>query len=352
MSMEARSSTGRLAMATGADVGKIVTKEAFEEERVRLELNICHEKEAMRVMSKNQFAAQRRGAVAARAARKERRYRALGLPAEAPAPVTVRVRCDGHLHRVVFDGRHIHLPDHPNLSRDETMFEFGARCRCLEIRVAWRKRVPEVLPRPLWKAFEWRLARYQTRQDAVLARKAAAEVAAWERTRQLEHNPRTVKAVRSALEEHCHYRVSSPIPALCVRLGGGPCASGYGSRLSFRVTPGWYFTVFKAGLAVVDQRLVLAVLTEEEIGHRRLLLSLGQPVPDRWWLAALGETLDLAKGPYVLAVFQGRGYSLHERLARVVTVTGPDGSTRQVLRPCRVRKKAGPTTSGSCRPAP
>jgi hypothetical protein len=279
----------------------------------------------------------------AKAARKELRDRALGLPVGPPEPVTATVRCNGGLHHVVFDGQHLHLPDHPepDLSRWETLFEMGNRgCRCLEVREAWREGVRSLVPRLLLSAFRWQLARYRARQDAERAWLEAAADADTLRLFERWNNPRTVRAVQSALE-HCDYRSADAKPGLRISLGRRPFAEGNRRFLTFQVGYGWYRTVFQAGLAVVDGRLVLAVLTEEELCHRRLRQALGLSVPDRWWLPVLGETPNLAEGPYVLAVYQGRGCTLRPRLARVVSVTGPDGTTRRVLRPCAVRKEAG-----------
>jgi hypothetical protein len=299
-------------------------------------MNLFIERDTRMTMSINPVHARK----PSKAARKERRDRALGLPVEPPAPVTIKVRCEGHLHRVVFDGQHLHLPDHPNLRRYETLFEFGHRYPCLKVLEAWRKRLRKVLPRPLLGAFDrWREQRFQARQAALLARQAAADDENYERGDRLVYHPRTVQAVRTALEQcHCHSRSRALTPPVSVHLGLGPGATGTTYGPIIQVGYNWYRTVFQAGLAVIDGRFILAVLTEEELRHRRLRQALGRSVPARWWLPALGETPNLAKGPYVLAVYQGRGCTLRLRPARVVSISNPDGTTRRVLRRCAVRK--------------
>jgi hypothetical protein len=69
-----------------------------------------------------------------RPANRRRRDRALGLPIEHPEPFTVKVCCNGKRQRIAFDGKHLHLLDHPELARDMALVEFGSDCRCLEVR--------------------------------------------------------------------------------------------------------------------------------------------------------------------------------------------------------------------------
>jgi hypothetical protein len=118
-----------------------------------------------------------------------------------------------------------------------------------------------------------------------------------------------------------------------VTLGEYIYARGTRAWLSFTVGYGWYQTVFRAGLAVIDGQLILAVLTEAELTHRRLREALGKSFQERWWVAPFGKDPDLNGGPYVLAVYEGPGYKLRGRPARVVRIPGPDGKTRTVLQP-------------------
>jgi hypothetical protein len=261
----------------------------------------------------------------ARAAKKVLRDRILGF--DRPGPVTAWVSCNGADHRIVFDGQRLQLPDHPKLSRDEILFEFGDECRCLEVREGWRKRIRELLPQALWWPFDWcREGRFRDRQP--------------DPDPALVYHRATAQALRQALE-NCHYRLGRlSTSSVDVYLGRHCYCDGHSRRgthsiPTFVIDDRWFGRVFRTGRCVIDGRLVLAVLTENEIRLRRLLQSRGERVPSSWWLKPLGENPDLTQGPFVLAVYQDRWNRFHSRPARVVRGTGPDGVTREVLEPVR-----------------
>lgn len=68
------------------------------------------------------------------------------VPTEPPGPVTVSVRCNGSMHNIVYDKGHLSFPAHPQIKRNEALFELGARCRCIEVREGWRRDKENLLP--------------------------------------------------------------------------------------------------------------------------------------------------------------------------------------------------------------
>ncbi len=275
----------------------------------------------------------------------------------APLLVTARVRCGGSAHRVCWDGNRIFFPDHPHLAREQMLSEFGGRCRCLVVRQAWRKKARKHIPAELRSTFEQcRVARAEARARTKRASNLIASLRESEEKRNRVHHPRTIAAVRAALQQCC-YRSSpvGPRHESIARVGPRDEPSGRVRRpsaeggrvdpLSARSFPpdtvtsitivvgnGWLRNVFERGLAVVDGHLILDTVTESAVSHRRLVTALRRPESDPWWVTAFGEEPDLARGPLVLAVAQGRGYAVRARPARVVEVPSPDGRTRNTLR--------------------
>jgi hypothetical protein len=246
------------------------------------------------------------------------------------------------MHRIIYDGKKLKFPDHPEMAREKKLFEFGARCRCLEVQQGWAQRVRRLMPEPLRPAFDqWREARSRGRRLAESRHEGLDLLNA------VTH--RVEEAVRAALAR-CNYRrnpkrkheteiVVGTMPGARMEVAPGPSLYSWrttfpDSRMTIWVGYSWVRAVHQAGLAVIDGRLVLAALTEDELRHRKLLRARGCPLKDSWWAASCGEEPDLSRGPLVMALRQGRGYSVRPRLARVVEVPGPDGQPRKVLRPC------------------
>ena len=67
----------------------------------------------------------------------------------------VKVRCNGALHRVVLSDRgRLGFPDHPDLDRERVLTDFGGRpCRCLAVLQAWRQADKDKLPKGLLDAY-------------------------------------------------------------------------------------------------------------------------------------------------------------------------------------------------------
>lgn len=62
--------------------------------------------------------------------------------------VTVRVRCNGQLHRVRLAKKKLGFLDHPSIQREMTLFEFGDHnvCGCARLLHHWRKSESAGLP--------------------------------------------------------------------------------------------------------------------------------------------------------------------------------------------------------------
>jgi hypothetical protein len=268
-----------------------------------------------------------------RALRKHHRDQALGLPINGAKPATARVRCSNQFHQIVFDGKALHFPGHPNLGRDKLLFKMGGRCRCLEVQRAWARMVNRLLPAGLYDAYcGWRLARRGAR---AAARRGTDQLDSL-RERIIR---RIARAVKTALSK-CDYRLSPDgNHTVQINVGGEPGGAredllSWGvpaSRLRLQVGWGWYLRVWKRGLAVVEGKLVLAVLTEDDLRYRKELQALKRPCPKPWWVEPLGEDPDLTQGPYVLALCPDPLGSVNPLPARVVEIAGPDGKLVKVL---------------------
>jgi hypothetical protein len=239
-----------------------------------------------------------------------------------PAPTEVKVRCGGGVHRVVFDGTSLGLPDHPQLARDEILFGFGGRCRCLEVRRAWVARARDVLPDGLLDAYDgWRVARPDAR-----ARRGTTGVTLWAIKNAVEL--RSLQAARATLAQ-CPYKLGRGWLSFAVGDRPGVFKNEWGQVVT--VSCGWYSRVFLREMAVIDGRFVLSVLTRDDVDHRQMPKELKRPARVPWWVGPFGEAPDLSQ-TCVLALFQARGAALRPQPAIATTTVGPDGLSVRTLR--------------------
>jgi hypothetical protein len=278
------------------------------------------------------------------------------------------------MHRVVFDGQYVHLPDHPDLERDYLYFELGAEIRCLQVREAWRRLTPlqqstrrfdphmneawcrqmrAVLPACFRKAFDdWRVARSMARH----------ELRCLHIKQRLEHmrlNPGAIAKTESAVTQALclakyNYRPvqtsniwvqvepgdpevyldSVPTTSTFRRVGRKARQSTSVGTLRVQVGPGWYGRVYQRGLALVDRKLILAVLTEADIDYRQRLKASGKSAAAPWWVESFGEHPDLSKGTCVLVLGTIETYRCQLRCARVVEGQNSDGAPIRFLEYC------------------
>jgi hypothetical protein len=265
-------------------------------------------------------------------------HKALGIPQPPPPAAQAKVRCNGSMHTVCFDGESIRLPSHDDLRKEWMLLEFGGGCRCLEVLLAWRDKVPSLIPDGLRGAYDnWRVARAEARRRR--SERDAGVRDGWlpPETGRIKHDD-PLKAVKNAVEaraqraanaalERCGYRTRGWFD---VKVGGEPGVQRHRRWTDVTVGGGWYARVYESGLAVVDGRFVLAVLTRSDVEHRRMRRSLGHEDPPSWWVRAFGEEPELSK-TCVLALFQGRGNALRARPAFVVEKAGPTGRPVKAL---------------------
>jgi hypothetical protein len=287
----------------------------------------------------------------------------VGLPVEVPRPVEVRVRCDGYIHRIEFDGRRLRLLDHRDLKRERLCMKFGADWPCHDVLDAWRRGKQQKLPEGLRAALNsHRLAKlwaaYQASESPEETRTALLRL-------EQASNCRTAQAAESAFRT-CSYRTdlcrvrpqrfwvdNEPSASIEILRPGPRCAnSWFLPRPRFdtgclhaqvAVRPDWYYRVYERGLAVIDGKLVLDILTDADLPLPGELRAFGHKVPVPSWIAGLGDELDLRRGPLALVVYQGRGYTVRPRPAWVVEEPGPDGKPRKVLKPLRSRRQRTPS---------
>lgn len=205
-------------------------------------------------------------------AKKRERDLALGLPVDPPKPVTCQVRCNGRMHRIEFDGEHLHLLDHPHLEREKVLREFGNKCRCLDVLDAWANCHPRLrpalqkgrIPAPLREPFlAWREARLK-------ARYTARQMPDLQNSLDKAAHDRTVQAVKSSLRKSYWWLYSqinlNPVSG-CI--GTIPDAYRQGKVLHVDVRDNWYRNVYRQGLAVIAHQFILDVLTEEDARRYR-----------------------------------------------------------------------------------
>jgi hypothetical protein len=275
------------------------------------------------------------------------------------------------MHRVVFDGQYVHLPDHPDLQRDYQYFELGDACRCLQVREAWRRLTPPeestggfapgaeeiwrrrmraVLPPCFRKAFDdWRVARSMARrelrrlhlrQHIRLYREAIAkrESAVTQALCLAEYDYRPVQTpniwVQVEPGDPEVYLDNVPTTSTFRRVGRKARQRTSVGTLSVKVGPGWYGRVYQRGLALVDRKLILAVLTEADIDYRQRLKASGKSAPAPWWVESFGEHPDLSKGTCVLVLCTIGTYCCQLRSARVVAGQNSDGAPIRFLEYC------------------
>jgi hypothetical protein len=238
--------------------------------------------------------------------------------ADPPPPVEVEVRCNGKMHRIDFDGQTLRLLDHPDLRRDRYLYEFGGCCRCLEVLGAWQD-VPGttgargVIPHGLRDAYDyWRSARARARSRLRLPEGSKTYASLW-RVKAAVKNRVRQEAMTALLQ--CGYRIGKYC-SFRVEVGSKPGVErdDWLPTVNVTVGGGWYARVFRRGISVIKGRFVLAVLTRDDVEHRRMRRALGHEDRAPWWVAAFGENPDL-RNPCVLALYQGRGNSLHARPA-------------------------------------
>lgn len=190
--------------------------------------------------------------------------------------VEARVRCGGHLHRIVLtDKGRLRLCDHPRrfwktLAMQQAV---GMECRCAEVLRAWRHGDREKLPKKLRDAVS---AQFLAREnsDRGLPNPDALAVPLHDRLHQIAYG-----RAKAALDV-CHYRTSHS------RVGGehttdlnvytlgtgrpqcdggsdkvwNPKPGGYPGRNSWwqvSVKLSWLTRVYKLGLATLEGRFVL-----------------------------------------------------------------------------------------------
>jgi hypothetical protein len=266
----------------------------------------------------------------------------VGLPVEVPRPVEVRVRCDGDIQRIKFDGRRLRLLDHPDSRREKIVLALGATWCCYEVRDAWRRGEQQNLPMGLPAALESRwLAKLWAAYEA--SESPEETCAALERLERAI-NDRTTRAVKSA---YCTFSYGNPPSSMLFQrflVGDEPSASienwsschegGLGLPYpNVRVRPDWYYRVYERDFAVIDGKLVLDILTEADLPLPSVLMSFGRQFRVPSWIADLGDEPDLTQGPLALVVYQGPENTLCPRPARVVEEPGEDGKPRKVLKP-------------------
>jgi hypothetical protein len=246
------------------------------------------------------------------------------------------------MHRIVFDGMNLHLPDHADLRRDQVLREFGSKCRCLGIREAWRNWDPTLspdeqkrnLPTALRTVFlDWREGRCRAR---CVARESCEEHPS------VHERGRIVWAVKRSLVA-CgigwHTPVSYRVP-FAVDIEDHPDVSGFwctcpyeekwylrhgapNRLLQVAVKPDWLRKVYQRKLDVIDGRFVLDVVTGPEVRIREVC-NPRRRGRGKWWGH---RCLNPARGPFVL-VIDGQ-CEKHPRPARLVQRLGKDGQ------PCR-----------------
>jgi hypothetical protein len=266
------------------------------------------------------------------------------LPVEVPQPAEALVRCERSIHRIAFDGSGICLPNHPDPDQEAILIEFGWVCRCHVVRHAWEHGRRNVLPRPLQASFD--------------SYRIAALWKAYEESGCAKEGRAALKRLKKALDKRTDLTIKSVFRACDCRtppsggrtvwvwVEGEPSVSAecyrrfhrpvpWWLRVMLKVRPDWYHRVYERGLAVIDGKFVLDILTADAPWSGALVTN-GHQVPVPAWVAALGNTPDLSEGPLALAVYQARGYKVCARPARVVTEVGPDGKQRTVLRPLTV----------------
>lgn len=269
------------------------------------------------------------------------------LPTEPAAPVEVRVRCNGSMHRVSYHNHRLHLLDHPDKRRTKIMANFGPGCRCLRLLLDWKTLDERGIPDGLKAVFRFtRLAVRQyrrylqnfttsrlqerslpTRDQIVYSATSRVQVEASAAVSRCRYANVDAKAKTQAVYYAGGYvmddakrlpRVNThtlakfnlaDAEAAAVRDGGEPvmrkiqkesCTLSTGDGWNsnhFRATvglkPSWIVKVFDRGLSVVDGHFVTDVATAFDRSwyaastpEQRLEYSADYA----WWLA-LGEPL-------------------------------------------------------------
>ncbi len=77
------------------------------------------------------------------------------VPTDPAGKVVASVRCGGSMHDIIYENGVLSFPGHPNMARNESLAELGAKCRCLDVRNAWRQWREADLPAGLVPLFRF-----------------------------------------------------------------------------------------------------------------------------------------------------------------------------------------------------
>lgn len=303
-------------------------------------------------------------------------------PAYTPqAPAVGVTCCSGAMHHVVFDGRYLRLPDHPEIERDETLMQLGGRCRCLAVREIWRQRLgTNNLPEGLREAYlrirqprhANRRNRRKVRQEATFVNKRKEDLTALD-CLVGQHRKTSYDMLVAALsvctydrplvvgQLHCSFTHAgaydhvpgfnnhatnagiawdAPAAVIDCRRGGrgsiGHLLRDTTSPVYVRVGASWHLRTSAYDLGTCSGCLILDILTPGDVEHYDYRWPAGEG-PGRWW-HVYGRRPDAHRNVYVLAAREtdASGFVAHPILvawpAQVEERRLPDGGRERRLR--------------------